>query len=121
VPNVQAAHENGPQIASARLGNGLEITSDSGSWTWGPTLTAYGYRGQERLVETPKSSAADVERVSYQWDSVLHEWYINGQPRCTLRIASQPSVRYAIERPSGENSGAQSSGADAHRRRARAM
>lgn len=27
----------------------------------------------------PTASAADVERVSYQWDSILREWYVNGE------------------------------------------
>ncbi len=59
-------------------GRGFEITPDDGSWRWGLKLTAYGYQGRERRVDTPKA-AADVEKFSYQWDSILREWYVNGE------------------------------------------
>jgi len=59
-------------------GRGFEVKSDNAAWRWGLKLAAYGYRGQERMVGVPKS-AADVEKFSYQWDSILNEWYVNGE------------------------------------------
>ena len=61
-------------------GRGFEVTPGNASWRWGLKLAAYGYQGQERPVGVPKSSA-DMEKVSYQWDSILREWYINGEGR----------------------------------------
>ena len=57
---------------------GFEVTPARGSWRWGLKLAAYGYAGQERRVGVPEA-AADVEKFSYQWDSILREWYVNGE------------------------------------------
>ena len=58
-------------------GKGFQVSPVEGSWRWGLKLGSYGYAGQERPVGGPKP-AADVEKFSYQWDSLLREWYING-------------------------------------------
>lgn len=58
-------------------GRGFEVTPGKGSWRWGLRLAAYGYSGQERSVGVARP-AADVEKFSYQWDSILREWYVNG-------------------------------------------
>ena len=35
--------------------------------------------GQQRRVEKARAVAVpDVEKFSYQWDSVIREWYVNG-------------------------------------------
>jgi hypothetical protein len=59
-------------------GQGFEVTPKHGSWRWGLRLAAYGYEGQMRRVSKSKS-AADVEKVSYEWDANLREWWINGE------------------------------------------
>ena len=59
-------------------GRGFEVKPNGASWRWGLQLTTYGYRGQERSVTAAKPSA-DLEKFSYQWDSILREWYVNGE------------------------------------------
>ncbi|MEO8367958.1 MAG: hypothetical protein ABI806_01995, partial [Candidatus Solibacter sp.] len=59
-------------------GRGFEVTPEHGTWRWGLKLISYGRPGQQRVVSAPKP-AADVEKFSYQWDSILREWYINGE------------------------------------------
>jgi hypothetical protein len=58
-------------------GRGFIVTPDAGAWRWGLQLQSYGFPGQEYGV-THARARADVERFSYQWDSVMTEWFVNG-------------------------------------------
>lgn len=58
-------------------GRGFEVKPNQGSWRWGLRLTGYGYAGQERRVRDSKVEAG-LEKITYQWDSSLREWYLNG-------------------------------------------
>ncbi len=73
----------------------------SGDWTWGLELVSYGRDGAERLLNgvapdssVPDSSVAPAnsrcafvapvinrcgQRVEYEWDDTLTEWYVNDQ------------------------------------------
>jgi hypothetical protein len=57
-------------------GRGFHITPDTGGWQWGLQLNSYGFPGQERAVQQARLRT-DVEKVSYQWDSEMTEWFIN--------------------------------------------
>ncbi len=60
-------------------GRGFEVKPRHGAWRWGLRLASYGYRGQQRWVQNARAVAVpDVEKFSYQWDSVIREWYVNG-------------------------------------------
>ena len=60
-------------------GRGFEVKPEHGAWRWGLRLVSYGYQGQQRRVEKARAvAAADVEKFSYQWDSTIREWYVNG-------------------------------------------
>ena len=56
---------------------GFVVRPDSGDWTWGLKLQSYGFEGKERGVDTPLKAQADGGRMSYRWDALLEEWYIN--------------------------------------------
>jgi hypothetical protein len=58
-------------------GRGFEITPDSGVWRWGLELKSYGFAGHERRVARSARATANVERLSYQWDPALEEWFLN--------------------------------------------
>jgi hypothetical protein len=58
-------------------GRGFTVHPDAAAWSWGLELKGYGFPGQERTI----SDVADVhvtdERVQYDWDEILSEWYTN--------------------------------------------
>lgn len=60
--------------------NGAQVSPADGSWTWGLTLTGYGYGDKETIGFENQSALtiqADKETVTYQWDNNLSEWWIN--------------------------------------------
>ena len=60
-------------------GRGFSAEPDSGAWTWGLELLRYGFEGAERPVSRPARTTADGQRVAYDWDPALQEWYVNDQ------------------------------------------
>lgn len=50
---------------------------DAGGWTWGLQLLRYGFAGNERVVTVPGHTGAEGQRVTYDWDDSLQEWYVN--------------------------------------------
>ncbi|MEK6642277.1 MAG: FG-GAP repeat protein, partial [Planctomycetota bacterium] len=72
-------------------GRGFVTTPDAGSWSWGLELVGYGRGCAPRSVATPscvevgpllppgegRGEGRAGQRVSYQWDDTLTEWYVN--------------------------------------------
>src|SRR6185295_18738991 len=58
-------------------GRGVSTQPDAGGWTWGLQLERYGFAGEERDVCTPTRVSAEGQRVAYDWDATLQEWYVN--------------------------------------------
>ena len=58
-------------------GRGFDVTPDANGWRWGLELRSHGFPGQERGVKQARA-LADVEKLSYQWDSLITEWFVNG-------------------------------------------
>ncbi|MCX6628678.1 MAG: FG-GAP repeat protein, partial [Candidatus Solibacter sp.] len=58
-------------------GRAFDVTPDANGWRWGLQLQSYGFPGQEHRVNQA-SATASVEKLSYQWDSVMTEWFVNG-------------------------------------------
>ncbi len=56
---------------------GFEVKPDAGAWTWGLKLKSYGFVGHEQEVSTPSEAQADGGRMSYRWDALLEEWFLN--------------------------------------------
>jgi uncharacterized protein (TIGR03437 family) len=58
-------------------GRGFLVTPDSGGWKWGLRLESYGWAGRAQAVTERPRVTAETERVSYDWDETLREWYVN--------------------------------------------
>jgi hypothetical protein len=71
------ARNYGQQWVTRFDGRGFDVTPDAGGWRWGLELQSYGFPGQERRVKHARANA-DVEKLSYQWDSLMTEWFVNG-------------------------------------------
>jgi hypothetical protein len=71
------ARNYGQQWVTRFDGRGFDVTPDAGGWRWGLELRSYGFPGQERGVKQARA-LADVEKLSYQWDSLMTEWFVNG-------------------------------------------
>ena len=77
------ARNPGQQWRTRFDGRGVVTTPDAGGWSWGLELVSYG-RGDQSF-DLPQSRGragavcahADGNRVSYEWDGNLTEWYIN--------------------------------------------
>jgi len=71
------ARNPGQQWVARFDGRGFSVQPDAGGWTWGLQLERYGFAGQERLVTEPTQVTAAGQRVAYDWDDTLEEWYVN--------------------------------------------
>jgi hypothetical protein len=58
-------------------GRGFLVQPQNGHWQWGLELRAYGFPGQEHKVARPSAVNAQGQRVVYDWDNTLEEWFIN--------------------------------------------
>ncbi len=97
VENGFIARNPGQRWRTQFDGRGFVTTPDAGAWSWGLELVSYGRAGAERCVgivapapsaRGSTSSRCDAtipilrrcgQRVEYDWDDVLTEWYINDQ------------------------------------------
>ena len=59
---------------------GFTVEPDAGGWSWGLELLRYGFAGSEQSVTGPAQVTGRDQRVAYDWDAVLTEWYVN-EPR----------------------------------------
>jgi hypothetical protein len=71
------ARNYGQQWVTCFDGRGFDVTPDASGWSWGLELQSYGFPGQERVVKSARA-IADVEKLSYRWDSTMTEWFVNG-------------------------------------------
>jgi hypothetical protein len=54
----------------------LATPKDSG-WTWGLELKSYGFGENQRQIQGTPAVRTDGQRLSYQWDATVEEWFIN--------------------------------------------
>ena len=71
------ARNVGQQWLNRFDGHGVLVEPDNRAWTWGLQLESYGWSGRAANVSRPAAVESNVERVSYQWDDTLVEWYVN--------------------------------------------
>jgi hypothetical protein len=76
-PNEWHARNPGQQWHTRFTARGFMVQPDSASWTWGLTLQRYGIAGMEREVRSEARVRVDGTRVTYTWDSVVDEWFVN--------------------------------------------
>jgi hypothetical protein len=58
---------------------GFLTTPREGDWTWGLVLESYGRGGKQQKVSGKPGMKAEGQRLSYQWDATLEEWWVNDQ------------------------------------------
>ena len=90
------ARNYGQQWVTRFDGRGFDVTPDAAGWRWGLELLSYGFPGQELSVKHARASA-DVEKLAYQWDSTIKEWFVNGSSGLEhgFTLASRPGSNSA--------------------------
>ena len=73
------AHNPGQQWTTIFDGRGITTKPDTGDWSWGLSLMAYGWTDAQRQVALPHGVSAVGARLAYEWDARLTEWYVNDQ------------------------------------------
>ncbi len=71
------ARNPGQQWLTRFDGRGFLTRPDAGGWQWGLELQSYGFTGHERTLTAPPQVSASGQRVIYDWDPTLQEWFIN--------------------------------------------
>ncbi len=57
---------------------GVQVTAVSdASWTWRLSLSGYGYDGALHNLTTPLRMQSEKERLTYQWNENISEWWVN--------------------------------------------
>ncbi len=91
---IQTAHQNaqhkafsteaGIQALNPRQGwlttfdrEGFLVEPNEGDWSWGLQLKSYGFIGAAEEVEGSAFASSDGNRIQYNWNTNLQEWYIN--------------------------------------------
>jgi hypothetical protein len=77
-----------------------------GDWTWGLELTAYGFPGAERAISGVPAVKAAGQRLTYDWDATVQEWFVNDQrglehgftlaQRPSLQVSTSPSLSFTL-------------------------
>ena len=71
------ARNPGQQWTTKFDGRGFVTEPKGGGWQWGLELKSYGFAGQERAVGGVPGVEAVGQRLSYQWDGAVQEWWVN--------------------------------------------
>jgi hypothetical protein len=58
-------------------GRGFATQPTGEGWTWGLQVESYGFAEHAQSVCEPTSVAAQGQRIAYDWDDNLLEWWIN--------------------------------------------
>ena len=71
------ARNPGQQWQTRFDGRGFTTKPDGAAWQWGLELTSYGFVGHERAVAGQPRVNTASQRVTYDWDATLQEWFVN--------------------------------------------
>jgi len=58
-------------------GRGFLVQPDDGDWSWGLQLQAFGFEGAMQVVGAAAEASAEENRVKYDWNADVQEWYVN--------------------------------------------
>ena len=58
-------------------GRGFLVQPDGDQWSWGLELRAYGFEGALQEVDDSAAASTANNRVMYDWNSNVQEWYVN--------------------------------------------
>ena len=73
------ARNPGQQWTTKFDGRGFLSQPREGGWTWGLELKSYGFPGAEHTIGGVPAVQADGQRLTYQWDKTVQEWWVNDQ------------------------------------------
>lgn len=59
--------------------HGFLVTPISSDWTWGLQLESYGFGDEQYAVSGIPNVQVDEQQITYQWDNLIREWFINDQ------------------------------------------
>jgi hypothetical protein len=65
-------------------------------WEWGLELKSYGFAGQEIAISGVPEVKAQGHRLSYDWDSIVQEWFGLHSGRSLPVIVAQPANAWAL-------------------------
>lgn len=71
------ARNPGQQWVAEFDGRGVLVQPDHGEWSWGLQLRAYGYEDAAQEVGVSAGASASGNRVTYDWNANVEEWYVN--------------------------------------------
>jgi hypothetical protein len=71
------ARNPGQQWTTKFDGRGFTAEPKSAGWQWGLELKSYGFVGHERAISGKPSVKADGQRLSYDWNAAVQEWFVN--------------------------------------------
>jgi hypothetical protein len=60
-------------------GRGFLAKPKAAEWQWGLELRSYGFGQQQTAVQGQPRVKAEGQRLSYQWDATVQEWFVNDQ------------------------------------------
>lgn len=73
------AHNPGQRWTTHFDRQGFTAKPQEGSWTWGLQLQGYGFGEAQTTVTGTPAVEANGQRLGYQWDDNVEEWFINDQ------------------------------------------
>ncbi|MCI0536800.1 MAG: FG-GAP repeat protein, partial [Verrucomicrobiales bacterium] len=71
------ARNPGQQWLTKFDGRGFVAEPKDGGWQWGLELKRYGFPGAERAVGGAPAVKAEGQRLTYDWDAAVQEWFVN--------------------------------------------
>jgi hypothetical protein len=96
------ASNSGQQWTMKFDGRGFVAEPREGAWQWGLELKSYGFPGAERVVGGMPVVKANGQRLTYDWDAAVQEWFVNDarglehgftvKERPAAALNSQPST-----------------------------
>ncbi len=60
-------------------GRGFIAQPKGADWQWGLELQSYGFGDQQTPIQGKPAVKAEGQRLSYQWDATVQEWFVNDQ------------------------------------------
>jgi hypothetical protein len=71
------ARNPGQQWTTTFDGRGFLTSPREGTWQWGLELKSYGFGENQSPVGGAPAVQADGQRIAYQWDTAVQEWFVN--------------------------------------------
>ena len=71
------ARNPGQQWSTQFDKRGFLTTPKDGGWQWGLELQSYGFAENPTAISGTPAVRADGQRLSYQWDANVQEWFVN--------------------------------------------